>query len=67
MIESILNIVFSIPYLLIGIIIAVFLDVINSRKKATKRLTGLEIWGCIMGWPLLIFTIILAYIIVGND
>ena len=67
MIESILNIVFSIPYLLIGMVIALFLDVLNGRKKATKRLTGLEIWGCIMGWPLLIFTIILAYITVGND
>jgi hypothetical protein len=33
MIESILNIVFSIPYLLIGILIALFLDVLKGRKK----------------------------------
>ena len=48
MLESIINTIFSIPYLLTGITLAAILDFISHRTKVTTRLTLLEIWGCIM-------------------
>lgn len=55
MLESILNTVFSIPYLLIGTGIAAILDYLIHKSKATTRFTFLEIWGCMVGWPVLVF------------
>ena len=63
MLESIINTIFSIPYLLTGITLAAILDFISHRAKVTTRLTFLEIWGCIMFWPVIIFFVIIAYII----
>lgn len=61
MIVSIINTVFSIPYLSIGIVLAAILDFICYRTKTTSRLTLLEIWGCTMCWPLVIVTVIVSY------
>lgn len=62
MLESILNTVFSIPYLLIGVAIAGFIDYKIHKSKATTRFTSLEIWGCTVGWPLLVFTALIFYL-----
>ena len=53
--ERIMNFVFSMPYLLIGFIFATLLDIFIHLKKASKRLTLLEIWGCAIGWPIIVF------------
>lgn len=61
MFESIINTVFSIPYLLTGFIIAIILDLIIYRSKTSSRLTLLEIWGCAMCWSLIILMFLVAY------
>ncbi len=67
MFENIINTVFSIPYLLIGVIIAIMLDLFIYKFKASTRLTFLEIWGCVMFWPILLFIFIVGYISTIND
>lgn len=62
MFENIINAVFSIPYLLIGVIIAVMLDLFIHKFKASTRLTFLEIWGCVMCWPAVLLVVIIAYL-----
>ena len=64
--EKIINFVFSIPYLLIGFVFAALLDIFIHRKKASKRLTLLEIWGCAIGWPIIVFFVVIAYFSVEN-
>lgn len=59
MLELILNTVFSVPYLVIGILVAALFDIAIHYTKATTRFTLLEIWGCTMFWPF----VILAFII----
>ena len=61
MIEFILNTIFSVEYLVIGVLVAVLLDISIHYTKSSNRLTFIEIWGCIMCWPivLLIFVITL--------
>lgn len=61
MIVNIINTVFSIPYLLIGIIIAIMLDLFILKSKVTTRLTFLEIWGCIMCWPIVTIIVITGF------
>jgi len=65
MFENIINTVFSIPYLLIGVIIAVMLDLFIHKFKASTRLTFLEIWGCIICWPIVI--IVVAYFVAKKN
>ncbi len=67
MIESILNTVFSIPYLLIGVLFAILLDLFIYRTKASSRLTFMEIWGCCMCWPILLIIVIFVYIYPSNN
>lgn len=67
MLESILNTVFSIPYLLIGTGLAAFLDFKIRRTKATTQFTSLEIWGCAVAWPLLVVTIAAMYFDFGDN
>lgn len=62
MLESILNTVFSLPYLLIGVGLAGFIDYKIYKSKATSRFTSLEIWGCAVGWPLLVLTVVVFYL-----
>lgn len=67
MFENIINTVFSIPYLLIGVIIAIMLDLFIYKFKASTRLTFLEIWGCIMFWPIVLIIVIVGYYIAKNN
>ena len=61
MFENIINTVFSIPYLLIGVLLAIMLDLFIYKFKASTRLTFLEIWGCVIFWPAVLLTVIIAY------
>lgn len=54
MLELILNTVFSVPYLAVGVTIAALLDIAIHYTKTTTRFTLLEIWGCTMCWPLIL-------------
>jgi hypothetical protein len=59
MLISIINVIFSVPYLLIGVIVAALMDLGIHYTKSSKRFTLLEIWGCTMCWPaiLIVFSI----------
>ena len=61
MFENIINTVFSIPYILIGVILAIMLDLFIYKFKASTRLTFLEIWGCVMCWPIVTIIIFVGY------
>ena len=63
MIESIINTVFSIPYLLTGVLLAILLDLFVYKTKASSRLTFMEIWGCCMCWPIVLLFFIFLYIL----
>ena len=65
--DEIINFVFSLPYLMVGVIFAALLDIFIHCKKASKRLTFLEIWGCAVGWPIIVFFVVIAYLSVDND
>jgi len=62
MLESILNTVFSLPYLAIGVTIAAILDIVIHYTKVTTRFTLIQIWGCMVCWPLLVFTVAVMYL-----
>ena len=62
MIELILNTVFSVPYLVIGILVAALFDIMIHYTKVTTRFTLLEIWGCVMFWPFVIVTFVIGLI-----
>ena len=51
MLEIIINTIFSVPYLVIGVLVAALLDVFVHYTKITTRFTFIEIWGCVMFWP----------------
>ena len=67
MIESILNTVFSIPYLLLGVLFAVILDLFIYKSKASTRLSLIEILGCAMCWPVILIIDIVAYFITSDN
>jgi hypothetical protein len=54
MLGSLLNAVFSVEYLIIGILVAILLDTSIHYTKSSSRLTFLEIWGCVVIWPLVL-------------
>ena len=54
MFEVILNTVFSVNYLVVGVFIAAILDIAIHYTKTTTRFTLLEIWGCTMCWPIVL-------------
>jgi len=62
MFESIVNTVFSLPYLTIGVTIAAILDIAIHYTKVTTRFTLLQIWGCTMCWPIVLFSLVVAFI-----
>lgn len=62
MLELILNTVFSVPYLVIGILVAALFDIMIHYTKVTSRFTLLEIWGCTMFWPFVIVAFIIGLI-----
>ena len=62
MLISILNTIFSVPYLVIGVLIAALLDIAIHYTKATSRFTLLEIWGCVMCWPAVVVLVFFAFI-----
>ena len=62
MIESIINTIFSAPYLVIGVLIAALLDIGIHYTKSSSRFTFLEIWGCVMLWPLILIIVIVTFI-----
>ena len=62
MIVDILNTIFSVPYLVIGVLIAALLDIAIHYTKATTRFTLLEIWGCVMCWPAILMFLFFAFI-----
>ena len=66
MLENILNIMFSIPYLVIGFLFAIILDYFNKRKLSS-RFTSFEIWSCIIAWPFIIIFILIAYFCVSDE
>lgn len=49
MLENIINTVFSIPYLLLGVLFAVILDLFIYKSKASTRLSLIEIWVLCVG------------------
>jgi len=67
MLISILNIVFSLPYLAIGVTIAAILDIVIHYTKVTSRFTLLQIWSCTMCWPAVLVVLGFAYIIGRED
>ena len=62
MFESIINTIFSIPYLLIGVILVIMLDLFINKFKVSTRLTFFEIWGCVLFWPAVLLTVIIVYL-----
>ena len=62
MLEIILNTIFSVPYLVVGVLIAALLDIAIHYTKATSRFTLLEIWGCVMCWPAVLVLLFFAFI-----
>jgi len=67
MLENIINTIFSIPYLLIGVILAVILDLVIHKSKASTRLSLIEILGCAMCWPFILIIVIVAYFITSDN
>jgi len=61
MLDSILDFMFSIPYYGIGFTVAAMLDIAIHYTKATSRFTLLEIWGCTMFWPVVVFLFAVGY------
>lgn len=62
MLVSILNTIFSVPYLVIGFTLAALFDIGIYYTKVTSRFTLLEIWGCVMFWPIVLFIAIVTFI-----
>ena len=62
MIESIISTVFSVEYLVTGVLISALLDMGIHYTKATTRFTLLEIWGCTMCWPIVLVILFFAFI-----
>ena len=62
MLVDILNTVFSLPYLGIGVTIAAILDIVIHYTKVTSRFTLIQIWGCTMCWPAVLLLLFFAFI-----
>ena len=62
MLVSIINTVFSLPYLAIGVTIAAILDIAIHYTKVTSRFTLLQIWGCVMCWPAVLLLLAAAFV-----
>ena len=62
MIADILNMIFSIEYLVLGILVTALLDISIHYTKSSERLTLLEIWGCVMFWPAILMVFVISFI-----
>jgi len=62
MLVDIINTVFSLPYLAIGVTIAAVLDIAIHYTKVTTRFTLIQIWGCTMCWPAVLVLLFFAFI-----
>lgn len=62
MIADILNMIFSIQYLVLGILVAALLDISIHFTKSSERLTFLEIWGCIVFWPIILTVFVVSFV-----
>ena len=62
MLQFILSTIFSVEYLVIGVLVAALLDISIHYTKATSRFTLLEIWACTMFWPIVITLSVIAII-----
>ena len=62
MIADILNMIFSIQYLVLGILVAALLDISIHFTKSSERLTFLEIWGCIVFWPIILMVFVVSFV-----
>jgi len=62
MIQLILDTIFSVNYLVIGVLIAALLDIGIHYTKASSRFTLIEIWGCTMFWPAVLVVFFFAFI-----
>jgi len=62
MLEIILNTIFSVNYLVIGVLVAALMDIAIHYTKSSSRFTLLEIWGCTMLWPIILVFFFLAFI-----
>ena len=67
MIESIINTVFSLPYLAIGVVVAAIIDLSIYYTQSSKRFTLLEIWGCTMCWPIVLVIFGIAFFKGGEN
>jgi hypothetical protein len=67
MLDTIINTIFSLPYLGIGVTIAAILDIVIHYTKVTSRFTLIQIWGCTMFWPVVLVILGFAYIIGRED
>jgi len=43
------------PYLMIGVVVTLLVDISIHYSKLTSRLTFLEIWGSIIFWPIILY------------
>ena len=59
--RNILDTIFSIPYVFLGILITALLDLGIHRTRSSERFTLMEIWGCTMLWPLVVIIFIVAF------
>ena len=62
MIADILNTIFSIQYLLLGVLVAALLDTSIHYTQSSERLTALEILGCIVIWPIILIVFVISFI-----
>ena len=62
MIADILNMIFSIEYLVLGILVTALLDISIHYTKSSERLTLLEIWGCVAFWPIVLIIFLISLI-----
>jgi len=62
MVEGIISIVFSLPYLGIGVFVAALLDLSIYYTKSSDRLTMIEIWGCVAFWPIVLIVFLISLI-----
>ena len=67
MVEIILNTIFSLLYLGIGVTIAALIDIVIHYTKVTSRFTLIQIWGCTMFWPIVLLILVFAYIVGRED
>lgn len=62
MLADIINTIFSLQYLLLGILVAALLDLSIYYTKSSERLTSLEIFGCIALWPVILLVFVVSFI-----